>query len=132
MALKSLATALLAFAFGALFALVAQHGFDSGAPAARRLADFSNWRPWSRLRLADFGLWAEEELSEALDAIQSELNSRSRGALPTSRLPSDTVAASAVPTSHFKYVHKHTYATGDPKAKVFLCHFRFDSLPYLG
>ena len=32
-------------------ALVAQHGFDSGAPAARRLADLSNWRQAASLFL---------------------------------------------------------------------------------
>mmetsp|Transcript_47188 Transcript_47188/g.110323 ORF Transcript_47188/g.110323 Transcript_47188/m.110323 type:complete len:297 (+) Transcript_47188:3-893(+) len=102
--------------------LLGPPGRFSGAPSVgevtlgRRLRDLSGWRPLHSA--GDLGAWAEEELAEALGAIQAELGFRSG---VSSGVSSAEVALRQpqAATGRFKYVHKHTYATGDPKAAAY-------------
>ena len=86
--------------------------------SARRLTDtrkeFSESSGWFSLQnlglpMGQIGEWAEEELSQALASIQTELQRRGGS--------QDSQQGSA--KARFKYVHKHTYATGDPKAAAY-------------
>ena len=64
----------------------------------------------SARRLKSVEHWADHELSGAIAVIQNEIENRgSPGMWPSE----------AETQSRFRYVHKHTYATGDPKAAAY-------------
>eukprot|EP00418_Pyrodinium_bahamense_P074141 CAMPEP_0179084422 /NCGR_PEP_ID=MMETSP0796-20121207/38179_1 /TAXON_ID=73915 /ORGANISM="Pyrodinium bahamense, Strain pbaha01" /LENGTH=284 /DNA_ID=CAMNT_0020781847 /DNA_START=57 /DNA_END=912 /DNA_ORIENTATION=- len=64
-------------------------------------------------RLSDLRAWSNAELLGALAAIQEEQVARVAAAAPPD------FGASAGQQAHFLYAHKHTYATGDPKAAAY-------------
>eukprot|EP00746_Dinoflagellata_sp_MGD_P166508 gnl/MRDRNA2_/MRDRNA2_96441_c0_seq1.p1 gnl/MRDRNA2_/MRDRNA2_96441_c0~~gnl/MRDRNA2_/MRDRNA2_96441_c0_seq1.p1 ORF type:complete len:299 (+),score=35.37 gnl/MRDRNA2_/MRDRNA2_96441_c0_seq1:100-996(+) len=63
-------------------------------------------------------LWSDAELNDALMAIQQEQHTRSAGALPMTK-GAGFFADKSPPTANFRNVHKHTYASSDPKAAAY-------------
>lgn len=65
----------------------------------------------------DVHSWSTKKLREALRTLEGELQRREREfrKIEISSRPDVTPAGGA----RFKYVHKHTYATGDPKAAAY-------------
>mmetsp|Transcript_300 Transcript_300/g.562 ORF Transcript_300/g.562 Transcript_300/m.562 type:complete len:313 (+) Transcript_300:74-1012(+) len=74
-------------------------------------------------QLTSLHLWSGVELERALLAIQQEQQSRAAAvrtaADPASSFLVGAPSAAPKPTARFRYVHKHTYASSDPKAAAY-------------
>lgn len=69
--------------------------------------------------VSELHLWSPSELEDALAAIQREQHARSAVAPPDLGLRAEAPLVQSPQTTRFRYVHKHTYASGDPKAAAY-------------
>ena len=94
--------------------------FFAGIGFCLLVGQFLPVNPGLARRLEAVGHWADHELSHAIMIIHAEIANRgSLGARAGVASQASEVEGKHEKQSCFKYVHKHTYATGDLKAAAY-------------